>query len=90
MCEQQDRGFAIDRGAVRLEAAFLCHTQRCGVVRVNDGGHLVDGETMGSPCEDGGDGFGGVAFAVCGWSKDPTDFGRGEWRVNAAVIVEEA
>src|SRR5258708_40270505 len=62
---EDDGGFAAVGGALPFEeAAFLGYADGGGVIGVNeaDGGGI--GEVGVAPGENGGDGFGGVAFAM--------------------------
>jgi len=56
------------------EAAFLGYADGGGVIGMNEADGAGIGEAGVAPGEDGGDGFGGVAFAVHGGSKNPAGF----------------
>ena len=62
-------------GALRFaEAALLGYADRGGVIGVDEAHGAGIGEAGVAPGENGGDGFGGVAFAVHGGSENPAGF----------------
>ena len=74
---EDDGGFATIGGALPFaEAAFLGYADGGGVVWVNEADGAGIGEAGVSPGEDGGDGFGGVAFAVHGGRENPAGFAK--------------
>ena len=56
------------------EAAFLGYADGGGVIGMDEADGAGIGEACVAPGEDGGDGFGGVAFAVHGGSENPAGF----------------
>jgi hypothetical protein len=72
---EDDGGFAAVDGALPfMEAAFLGDADGGDVFGVNQADGAGIGKVGVAPGEDGGDGFGGVAFAVHGGSENPAGF----------------
>jgi len=74
---ENDGGFAVIGGALPfVEAAFLGYAEGGGVIGMDEADGARIGEAGVSPGEDGGDGFGGVAFAVHRGRKNPAGFAK--------------
>src|SRR5882757_6157489 len=74
---EDDGRFAAVGGALPfVEAAFVGYADRGGVIGVNQADGAGIGEAGVSPGEDGGDGFGGVAFAMHGGRGNPASFAK--------------
>ena len=74
---EDDGGFAVVGGALPfVEAAFLGYADGGGVIGVNEAHGAWIGEARVTPDEDGGDGFGGVAFAVHRGRENPAGFAK--------------
>ena len=74
---KHDGGFAVIGGTLPFaEAAFLGYADGGGVIGMDEADGARIGEAGVSPGEDGGDGFGGVAFAVHGGGENPAGFAK--------------
>src|SRR5882724_6331574 len=74
---EDDGRFAAVSGALPfVEAAFLGYAEGGGVIGVNEADGARIGEAGVAPGEDGGNGFGGVAFAVHRGRKNPAGFAK--------------
>src|SRR5260370_1055106 len=74
---EDDGRFAAVGGALPfVEAAFLGYAEGGGVIGVNQADSTGIGEVAIAPGEDGGYGFGGVAFAVHCGRKNPAGFAK--------------
>jgi hypothetical protein len=72
---EDDGGFAVIGGALPfVEATFFGYADGGGVIGANQADGAGIGEVAVAPGEDGGDGFGGVAFAVHGGRENPAGF----------------
>jgi hypothetical protein len=89
---EDDGGFAPVGGALPFaEAAFLGYADGSDVMGMNEADGAGIGEVGVAPGEDGGDGFGGVAFAVHGGREDPAGFAKiFDGRDEFAVEIGEA
>jgi hypothetical protein len=74
---EDDGGFAVIGGALPFaEAAFLGYADGGGVIGMDEADGAGIGEVRVAPGENGGDGLGGVAFAVHGRREDPAGFAK--------------
>ena len=74
---EEDGGFAAIGGALPFaEAAFPGYADGGGVIGVNEADGAGIGKVGVTPGEDGGDSFGGVAFAVHGGRENPAGFAK--------------
>jgi hypothetical protein len=74
---EEDGGFAAVGGALPFaEAAFFGYADGGEVIGVNQADGAGIGKMGVAPGEDGGDGFGGIAFAVHGGSENPAGFAK--------------
>ena len=72
---EDDGGFAVVGGALPfVEAALLGYAEGGGVIGMNEAHGAGIGKAGVAPGEDGGDGFGGVAFALHGGRENPAGF----------------
>lgn len=74
---EDDGRFAAIGGALPFaEAAFFGYADGGDVIGVNEADGAGIGKMGVAPGEDGGDGFGGVAFALHGGSENPAGFAK--------------